>query len=229
MNKLFSLLIGAILFFTVSQTAYAAGESNCQIVYGGGEVCEEQVKFTINKLVQKPGKGNANYVENLNVGDPRYNPAQDVNFKIVIENTGDRDIENLNVTDTFPQFLTFVAGVGNTNKGASQINFIVGKLEKGKKVEYTITAKTADADKLPSNQAITCVINNVKAVSSNGSQAEDNSQLCIEKQVLGAVPTPQIFEKPTVKQIPATGPEMAALFGLIPMGAAGIYLRRKAE
>ena len=229
MNKLFSLLLGAVLLFSVSQTAYAAGESNCQIIYGGGEVCEEQVKFTINKLVQKPGKGGGDYVENLNIGDPRYTSNQNVNFKIVIENTGDRDIENLNVTDTFPQFLTFVAGVGNTNKGASQINWTIGKLERGKKAEYVITAKTANDDKLPKNQAITCVINNVKAVSSDGSQAEDNSQLCIEKQVLGTVTTPQIFDKPSAKQIPATGPEMLALFGLVPMGAAGIYLRRKAN
>ena len=57
MNKLFSLLLGATLAFSVVQTVNAAGQSNCQIIYGGGEVCEEQVKFTINKLVQKPGKG----------------------------------------------------------------------------------------------------------------------------------------------------------------------------
>lgn len=229
MRKIASLILSIAALAVFANSSFAAGQSNCQIIYGGGEVCEEQVKFTINKLVQKPGKGGSDFVENLTIADPRFAPNQNVNFKIVIENTGNRDIENLNVTDTFPQFLTFVAGVGNTNVGASQINFVIGKLEKGKKLEFVITAKTAQEGSLPANQAITCVVNNVKVVSPDGSKAEDNAQVCIEKQVLGAVPTPQIFEKPTVKQIPATGPELALLAALIPMGAAGIYLRRKAH
>ena len=229
MNKLFSLVIGATLAFSVVQTVNAAGESSCQIIYGGGEVCPpKQVKFVINKQVQKPGKGGGEFVENLTINDPRFAPNQNINFKIIIENTGDADIENLNVADTFPEFLSFVAGVGNTNVGAKQINFVVGKLEKGKKMEFLITAKTAEADKLPSNQAITCVTNNVKATAPDGVSAEDNAQGCIEKQVLGGE-APQILEKPTIKELPPTGPELGLLAALIPTGLAGIYLRRKAK
>ena len=229
MNKLFSLVIGAVLAFSVVQTVNAAGESSCQTIYGGGEVCPpKQVKFVINKQVQKPGKGGGEFVENLTINDPRFAPNQNINFKIIIENTGDADIENLNVADTFPEFLSFVAGVGNTNVGAKQINFVVGKLEKGKKMEFLITAKTAEADKLPSNQAITCVTNNVRATAPDGVSAEDNAQGCIEKQVLGGE-APQILEKPTIKELPPTGPELGLLAALIPTGLAGIYLRRKAK
>ncbi len=217
----------AITLFAAS-TVFAAGQSNCQVVYGGGEVCEEQVKFTINKLVQHPGKGGA-YVENLTVNDPKYAPNQNVNFKIEVVNTGDKTIENLNVTDTFPEILSFVAGVGNAEVGSKSVNFVIGKLEKGKKVEYIITAKTANADKLNATQ---CANNNVKAVATTGAVAEDNAQICVEKPV---VPTttvvngkPEIMDKPNVKTIPSTGPEMVALFGLIPTGIAGIYFRRKA-
>src|SRR3989344_7889396 len=229
MNKLFSLVIGAVLAFSVVQTVNAAGESSCQTIYGGGEVCPpKQVKFVINKQVQKPGKGGGEFVENLTINDPRLTPNQNVNFKIIIENTGDADIANLNVADTFPEFLSFVAGVGNTNAGAKQISFIVGKLEKGKKMEFLITAKTAEADKLPSNQAITCVTNNVRATAPDGVSAEDNAQGCIEKQVLGGE-APQILEKTTIKELPPTGPELGLLAALIPTGLAGIYLRRKAS
>src|SRR3990172_6441060 len=206
MNKLFSLVIGAVLAFSVVQTVNAAGESSCQTIYGGGEVCpKKQVKFVINKQVQKPGKGGGSFVENLTINDPRFAPNQNVNFKIIIENTGDTDITNLNVVDAFPEFLSFVAGVGNTNVGARQINFVVGKLERGKKMEFLITARTAESDKLPANQVITCVTNNVRATAPDGVAAEDNAQVCIEKQVLGGE-APQIFEKQTVKEIPATGP-----------------------
>jgi uncharacterized repeat protein (TIGR01451 family) len=219
------LFVAALMFVSKAN----AGSSNCQIVYGGGEVCEEQIKFTINKLVQKPGKGGGDFVENLTLNDPRYVANQNVNFKIIIENTGNRDIENLNVVDKFPDFLTFVAGPGTAKEGDKTASFIVGKLEKGKKIELLITAKTAQDGQLPSSQAVTCVTNNVKATGQDGSVAEDNSQVCIEKSVLGAVPTTQILEKPQLKQIPATGPELTALFALIPTGLAGIYLRKKAS
>ena len=228
MRKIVSLFLSLFAVALLANTAFSAGqESNCQIVYGGGEVCpEKKVKFTINKLVQKSGKG-AEFVENLTISDPRFAPAQNVNFKIVVENTGDTDITNLNVVDTFPEFLSFVAGVGNTNVGAKQINFVIGTLKKGERTEFVLTAKTADADKLPLNQAVTCVTNNVKATAPDAAQAEDNAQLCIEKPVLGEK-APKILEKPTIKELPPTGPELAMLTALIPTGLFGIYLRRKA-
>ena len=230
MKKLTSIAFAAALLLSVAGTAFAAGgSSNCQGVYGGGEVCQTQVKFTINKLVQMPGKGGGDFVENMGVNDPRFSPGQNVNFKIVITNTGRADITNLNVVDTFPQFVTFVAGVGNSNVGASQINFVVGSLPQGKSVEYVITGKIADEGNLPNNQAVTCVTNNVSATTSDGQKASDNAQLCIEKNVLGATPGPQIFNKQQVQNIPSTGPELGYLFGLIPTGALGFYLKRKSN
>jgi uncharacterized repeat protein (TIGR01451 family) len=228
MKKLFGLIFVLALSLGVVTNVFAAGTSNCQFIYGGGEVCEEQLKFTINKLVQKVNKG-GEYVENLTINDPRIGPGQNVNFKIVIENTGNTDIKNLNVVDTFPQFLSFVSGVGNASAGAKQVNFVVGELKKGQKVEYVLTAKAADASALPNNQAVTCVTNNVKATSTDGQEASDNAQVCIEKQVLGATPAPQVFDKPQMKQLPPTGPELAYLFGLIPTGIAGFYLKKKAN
>ncbi len=230
MKKLLTFVFAATLLFSVAGNALASGgQSNCQIVYGGGQVCQSQIKFTINKLVQKPGKGGGDFVDNLTVNDPRFAPNQNVNFKIVVENTGDTDISNLNVVDTFPQFLTFVSGVGNSNAGASQINFVVNSLPKGQKAEFIITAKTADGAQLPNNQAVTCVINNVTATSTDGQQATDNSQVCIEKNILGVTTpnTPQIFQKPTVNQVPSTGPETDILFGLISSGALGFFLKKK--
>lgn len=229
MRKILSLALIFIATLVAAPIVFSAGQSNCVIVYGGGEVCpEEHVKFTINKQVQAPSKGGA-FVENLTINDPRLTPAQNVNFRIIIENTGDKDITDLNVVDTFPEFLSFVAGVGNTNVGAKEVKFIVGKLAKGEKRELLITAKTAEANKLPANQAITCVTNNARATTPDGVSAEDNAQVCIEKQVLGVQPTPQVFEKVPLKQIPPTGPELSALFALIPAGLSGIYLRRKAR
>lgn len=230
MQKLILFFLGVIISLALTAQVFATGESDCQIIYGGGEVCaQRQIKFTINKEVQRSGKGGNTFVENLTVNDPRFTPNQNVNFRITIQNTGDFDITNLNVVDNFGEFLSFVAGAGNSNVGAKQINFVIGTLKKGETREVNITAKTAEADKLPANQAVTCVTNNVKATAPDGTMAQDDAQICIEKQVLGAQPTPQIFEKPKVKELPPTGPELGLLAALVPTGLAGMYLRRKAN
>ncbi|HVZ11853.1 MAG TPA: hypothetical protein VG965_02380 [Patescibacteria group bacterium] len=231
MNKIIAVLLSVVLFGSVATSAFASGESNCQPIYGGGQVCQNNLKFTINKLVQKPGTNN--YVDNLTINDPRYNPSTNVTFKISITNTGNTEIDNLNVVDNFPQYLTFVAGVGNTNVGASQINFTIGKITAGQTLDFLITAKTADAGNLPNNQAITCVTNNVVATANDGTQASDNAQLCIEKSIPGTTTTTTttnntpILSKPTITTIPSTGPETDILFGLIGSGSLGYFLRRK--
>lgn len=228
-KQLISLLAVGLLFANITPSAIASGESNCQVVYGGGETCNPQIKFTINKMVQKPGKGGGDFVDNLTLNDPRFSGNQNVNFKIVIENTGNTKITDLSVVDTFPSLVTFVAGSGSFDKNNNTLSFTIGSLEAGKKVEYIITGKTFEEKNLPNNQAVTCVVNNVKAKDSSGSEATDSSQLCIEKNVLGAVPTPQVFVQIPPKSIPATGPEMLPLLGLIPAGITGFYLRRKSR
>lgn len=225
LQKLTVLAMGVLVLASAS-SVLASGESNCQTVYGGGEVCNPQIKFTISKLVQVPGKGGGSYVDNLGVNDIKFATDQDATFKIVIKNTGNADIKNISVVDTFPQYLTFVAGVGSTNKGASKISFNIGLIKKGETKEYLITSHTAKENELPNNQAVTCVINNVRATDNNGGVAEDNSQICIQKNILD-VPGPIVYKTLPPKEIPSTGPEMLGLIGLIPTGLTGIYLRRK--
>lgn len=222
MNKLISFSFTGIAFLMLASSVFASGTSTCEPIYGGGQDCKNDLKFTINKLVKTP-KGDS-YVENLTAADNKYKAGSTINFKIKITNNGKRDIENLNMVDTFPQYLTFLAGVGNTNKGASSINFVVGKLQAGKSVEYVISAKAADASSLP--QAINCVSNKITATADDGSVATDQAQVCIEKLVekpVGAT----IQQKPQVTTIPATGPEITILAGLLGSGAAGFFIRKK--
>lgn len=226
-------IAGALLPALFVSTAFAAGNaggsSKCQIIYGGGEVCEKQVKFTIDKTIQTPGKGGGSFVDNLTINDPKFSANQDVNFKIVIENTGDSEISNLNVVDFLPDLMTFKSGNGSLDANKRTLSFDTGKITAGKKLEFIVTLKVVDEKNLPSNQGVTCLVNTVKATESNGAMAEDSSQACVQKQVLGAQPTPAVFAQIPVKTVPATGPELFSLFGLIPMGAAGIYFRRKSQ
>jgi len=221
MNKS-ALIITAAALLAFAPQAYAAG--NCEIIYGGGEVCPPSLNFTINKTVQAPNKGGS-YVDNLGVNDAKYAPTNTINFQVEIKNTGNKRIEKIEVTDELPQYLTFVQGVGTYNKDTRKLTFTVNNLDPDKSVAYTIVTKAAEAKDLPSDSGVICVTNHVRAVADNNSTAGDNASVCIEKQVLGT--TPKVYPGSKAYTTPATGPESLAIIGLIPTGLAGFFLRRR--
>ncbi len=81
------LAIITLGFITVA--AQAAGTSNCQVIYGGGEVCNPQISFNLDKKVQKPTKG-GELVDNLSIIDEKFFSGHDVVFKITIQNSGNK-------------------------------------------------------------------------------------------------------------------------------------------
>ncbi len=224
-NSIKSLaLSGAILLSAAGSVN--ASSSQCQIIYGGGQVCDKQIQFSIDKLVQSPTKG-GEFVDNININDAKFSAGQTVVFKIVISNTGKDRIDHTRVTDTFPQFLNFVSGAGTWDNNAKTLTFDVNNLDAGKAVSFLITAKVSDENNLPKDQSSICVVNRVTAREDNGATASDSSQVCITRVI--TTPTPVIYEKVPVKDIPKTGPELLSLLGLAPLGAAGFYLRKRAK
>ena len=225
MKKIFNFVVLAIFALALAG-AVSPAFADCQALYGGGQTCSSNYSFTINKMVQVPGKGGGQYVDNLSINDPKYFPSQNVNYQVVITNTGSQTIPTINVTDTFPLYITFVSGVGNYNQSNNTLNFNVTNLEAGKSVTYVLVAKTADNNTLPNAQGITCVINQINATDNNGDLNSDSSQLCIQKNVLGATPMP-VLPAPKIVATPATGPEMLPLLALLPGGLGGLLLRKK--
>lgn len=228
LRKTLSTLAVAGIFFVSAGLSNAAGTSQCQIVYGGGQVCQEKVEFTIDKKVLQPTKGGS-YVENLTVNDTRFNPEQEALFQITVKNTGSENIPTLTVTDNLPSYLVFKSGPGTYNSVNNTITYTFTNLAPGATNQQTIVTTIVNKDKLPQNQSVTCVNNNVRVNDNNGNTASDTASLCIETPVVNVTPTPMIYNKVPVKNIPNTGPEMLPLLGLIPAGIAGFVLRKKSR
>lgn len=214
-----ALLTAATVVFGTATLASAAGSSNCEVVYGGGEVCSTNVSFTLDKLVKVPSKGEQ-FVDNLTVNDTMFNPSQDVTYQIKVKNTGNTTISQMTVVDALPAALTYVGG-GSYDAGTKTVKFEVKNLEAGKEAVYFLTAKVKDAGSLNTTNP-ECVTNTVSANDGKGTKAEDTANICISK------PGVQVQPQVPTKSIPNTGPEALALFVLPPLGAAGLYLRRKA-
>lgn len=219
-----TFIASAAIFAGAAASVNAAGgygTSNCQIIYGGGEVCQKSVSFTLDKKVQKPTKG-GEFVDNLGMNDEKFAPGSTVNFRISIKNTGETRIENIQVVDTLPENLSWVSGGKNNG---NQVTYSLEKLEPGQSHDGNITVRVANANALPQDKNLICVTNTVKATQ-DGNAASDNAQLCIEKGLKDGGPVVQ--QTPPMKQTPQTGPGMLSLAALIPAGALGLFLNRRA-
>lgn len=224
-----SLVAGAFMLSSFVGNAQASGSegvSQCQVVYGGGQTCKDITKFTIDKKVQRITKG-GEFVDNLSMNDEKFAPEQQITFKITVKNTGDKTIEDLDVADILPQELVFVSGPGNFNASTRTLSYRIESLDAGKTHENTFVVKSKPASELPADKGIICTVNTARSVAQDNSTAQDTSEVCIQKSVPQKPGTPQVFKGGTVKETPSTGPEMLALIGLVPAGAAGMYLRRK--
>lgn len=226
MKKILAIILLTLLVIALKpQTANA----DCSQIYGGGENCTTSNSFSIQKLVQKPSKGGGNYVNSLSINDPKYTPKQNVSFQVMVKNTGSQTIPSLTVTDTFPQFVSFVSGPGNFDTTNKTLTFTVSNLNQGQSVTYTIVGKLADSNLMPVDQAVLCLVNQVNGTDNNGMTNSSSSQFCIQKTVLGASVPPKVLPAPKVTKTPATGPEMLPLLALLPGGLAGFILRRKSN
>ncbi|HSX40136.1 MAG TPA: hypothetical protein VLF68_00840 [Candidatus Saccharimonadales bacterium] len=229
MKKLLTLfLLAAVLLLGSAATAYATS-TTCQPIYGGGQNCVS-TGLTLTKMVQNPQTGA--FVNNLSANDPRFSPGQTVNFQLSVTNNGSTQIGTVTVKDTFPQFVTFASGPGTFDSGSNTLTFTMTNLAAGETRTVNLSGTVAGANSLPSDQGITCPVNQANATADNGQTAQASSQLCIQKQGVPTANVPTkggltVFPAPTVTTTPPTGPEALALLGLIPTAAAGFVLRKK--
>ncbi len=218
-----SIALAITTLGAISVAAHAAGKSNCQVIYGGGESCNPEISFTLDKKVQKTTKG-GELVDNLSINDEKFISGQDVIFKITLHNTGKAKTTVI-VVDTLPQFVDFISGGTYDNDKRTVTNTVA--LNADEKKEVNIVTRVVSNDKLPQDKTISCVTNTAKGTENNGAAADDAAQFCIERQSVTAKPTPQVFEKTPVTKIPETGPEMLPLIGFISAGLAGFVMKRK--
>jgi uncharacterized repeat protein (TIGR01451 family) len=205
-------------------TVNAAGQYGCPTQYGGE--CPSQ-EILINKTVKDPKTGS--FVEIIGNNDNKFSPNQNVTFKITVRNTGKDTIERVLVQDIFPEFITFEKGPGKFDSNTKTLSIEIKNLMPNQMREYIIEGKIAPENKLPADQGIICVVNQAQA-KLNGKISTDNTQLCIEKKVLGENKGGlKIFPQTQAITTPTTGPEILALIGLLPGAMTGLILRKKAK
>ena len=229
-----SLALGLLTTLFAVLPAHAAGTS-CQPIYGGGQTCIQTGNVAINKMVLNPQTNTL--VENLNINDPKYNPEQLVTFQLTVTNTSNATLARITVRDVFPVQVNYISGVGNFDAGSRALSFEVNNLGPNESRSFTLSGKVVSANQLPVDQGVVCVVNQATATADSNASM-DTAQLCIQKLVSAQAPTvPQqlptkgglkVFPPPSVTTTPPTGPEALSLIAMIPTGALGYFIRKRA-
>jgi uncharacterized repeat protein (TIGR01451 family) len=227
MKNIFNLVLtGAILSVVLVAPKTVLADTNCQQIYGGGQTCVQVGKVLLNKTVKNPNTNN--FVDSLNINDPKYSPNQEISFNIWVKNESNNTV-NVTVKDILPQFLTFVSGPGSFDNNTRTLTYDVNDLKVNETRTFTVKAKVVSSDQIPTPNGSICIVNQAELISSDGQTAQDNAQFCIQTKVAGATTKGglPVMPVPVITTTPPTGPEMLPLFALIPTGIAGFILRRK--
>lgn len=206
LNKLFkviptSLFLGTLLFISAKNALSAV---RCETQYGGGQVCVRTGQLQIDKEVFNPQENK--FVDNLGLTSHKFNPGEEVVFRLMIKNVGDANFEKVNVSDSLPSLLERTSG---------DLSFDINNLGPGSSVEREIKAKVVSSSQFPTDKTVVCVVNTAEARSGD-ERDKDTAQVCLERKVLGAVAQP------------STGPQnwLLILTLSILAGATGLSLKR---
>lgn len=223
-----SALPGTVIDASASEKSLPS----CQTIYGGGENCLQSENITISKSVLNPQT--LKYVENLADDDPKYNPDQIAQFQITVKNTSNKSIKDIKVKDLLPQYVDCASGgTGQCDNATKIITFSINALNANEIKTFILKAKITSKNKLADKKEVICLVNQAIAIESQ-QKSQDNSQFCIQKNTTlatvnqtstkGGLP---VYPPAQAGITPQTGPQAAALIGLISAGLLGLILRNK--
>lgn len=192
MNKIFALLL--LITLLVLNT----GTVNAQ--YLAPQKAQPISKLEVKKFVKTPQltKGAAQeYKESAEAQNQRFSPSSEVEFKIEVKNTGQTELNNIQVRDPLPQYLVFISGPGNFDQKTNTLNITVDKLRPGESVVREFKAKFKGNADLPAG--VTCH-SNVAEARVNELFSQGRAVFCVENRVLGVT-----------SELPKTGPAENAI------------------
>lgn len=107
--------------------------------------------------------GDRNYYDNVASGVKVFRENDEITFKIVVENRGNVNLENLVVRDTLPRYLGLLLYPGTLNKDLNLIETRISNLNPGETKEFLVVARIKDLpvgtnDKLELTNRV-CVVN----------------------------------------------------------------------
>lgn len=251
------LISAFTLLLAVQVRAAEPTPPGCQPLFNGGTVCSNSNVLSVNKKVLKPTINvkprqkfsDSDFIDNIGPNDPAYTANTPAAFRIYLTNKTNSSLKNIVLKDIFPpRYITYISGDGTYDADARVFSTTIGELKAKSTRVVTIQVMTARLEDLPTDNSSLCTIN-LALVTIDKKTSQDTAQICVTrtagssaassqagasaqvtplpKETKGGLPIAAVASPAPGQQTPKTGPEMAVLFGLIPVAGAGFLLRRK--
>jgi uncharacterized repeat protein (TIGR01451 family) len=223
-------LFGGFCLFVLTGKTFA--DVSCQPIYGGGQSCVTTNNIVVNKTVLNPQTNQ--FVDNLSINDPKYQPGFITTFQISVTNTGNNNISQVDVKDIFPQYVSFASGPGTFDTNANTLSYSLTNLAPNETRTNSVVGRIFNAAQISVAQnSVVCVVNQAIAMINNANVSQDNAQFCIQNTAPVAVTTTKggfpVYSSVPVTSTPSTGPDAFSLILLAPTGLAGIFMIRYAN
>lgn len=101
-----------------------------------------------------------------------------VKFQITIKNSGDKDLNKIQATDTLPQYLSIIFNPGKYETDGNRVTWEIDKLEAGEERTFEIRAHIDQTEETVIDGTL-CLINKVEAQAESGETDEDTTSFCI--------------------------------------------------
>ncbi|SRR5258708_572543 len=182
-NVLITLSI--LTFITVLFIVNANADQICTPSYNGSQTCQSAGQVTIKKKVSDPRDTTLNtYIDNANLSIGAFQPDHQINFQIIIINTGSVVIPQTMVNDQLPKQLIFLSGPsGSFNTNTNTLTFEVDSLNPGETRVFTLITKVIPAAQFTSPSTV-CVFNqataSIQPIIPNQPLPQANSGFCVQ-------------------------------------------------
>src|SRR3989338_3007987 len=225
--RLTALLVISYWLLVAAPKAFA--DTSCQPIYGGGQSCITTNNILVNKTILNPQTNQ--FVDNLSINYPKYNPGFIPTFQISVTNTGNANVSRIGIKDILPQYISFGSGAGIFDPNSNTLSFSITDLAPNETRKYTVVGRVINAEQIPiASGSVVCVINQAIAMINDNSVSQDNAQFCIQKTSPSVAVTTgtkggfPVFSSVPITSTPKTGPEALALFALVLAGLSGWFM-----
>lgn len=107
--------------------------------YSQGEVSKS---ISIDKKIRPINSDK--YLDNIDKDEKTFVEGDSLDFSILVENTGNRDLKNLTIKDFLPSYQNIVFNPGIYNKNVAEIDWSIGNLGIGESKVFTIRTRIGE-------------------------------------------------------------------------------------
>lgn len=149
-------------------------EVKADYMYGEGEASRQII---VDKKL-KPVSWSKWY-DNLSLNDFSFSAEDLVDFKILVKNSGEAELDNIEVIDILPGSVNYLFGASGYNKDNHQLAWNIDRLNPGEEKEFKLRVQVVKAGELPQGGAFP-VVNRVKVTANTGETDEDTAQFYLK-------------------------------------------------